>query len=151
MDQLKPLQVFLLERLDFTPNSFEVYQGGRLINRGLTSMKIKVRANNKSIVCNNNIQISIENNNLSNILDSTAFFDIVITLHDRFIALILPEQSNIDDIMFKTFKWAVSCTRDEKHFKEKEPLCMSIFTENGKVVKMNFKVYFPETLIELSL
>ena len=114
-------------------------------------MKIKVMTNNKSVVCQDNIRITIEDNNLSNILNSTAFFDIVMTLHDRFIALILPEQSNIEDIMFKTFKYAISCTREEKHFKEKEPLCMSIFTENGDVVKMSFKVYSPETLIELSL
>lgn len=151
MDQLEPFQVFLLERLDFAPNSFEVYQGGRLINRGHTSMKIKVMANNKSIVCQDNIRITIEDNNLSNILNSTAFFDVVMTLHDRFIALILPEQSNIDDIMFETFKHIVSCTRDEKHFRDKEPLCMSMFTENGNVVKISFKVYHPETLIELLL
>lgn len=151
MDQLSPLQVFLLERLDFAPSLFEVYQGGRLVNRGLTSMKITVRANDKSVVCQDNIRIAIENNNLSNILDSTASFDIVMTLHDRFIALILPEQSNVDDVMFETFKFAINCTRGEKHFKAKEPLCMSMFTENGNVVKMSFKVYSPETLIELSL
>jgi len=28
---------------------------------------------------------------------------------------------------------------------------MSMFTENGTVVKMSFKVYSPETLIELSI
>ena len=151
MDQLKPFQVFFLEKLDFAPNSFEVYQKGRLINQGLTSMKIKVRTDNKNAVCQNNIKVSIENNNLSNILESTAFFDIVTTLQDRFIALILPKQSNINDMIFNIFKYAINCTRDEKHFKDKEPLCMSMFTENGNVVKMSFKVYSPETLVELSL
>lgn len=73
------------------------------------------------------------------------------TLHDRFIAYILPRHSNIDDIMFTTFKWVVNYTRDKKYFENREPLCMSMFTENGKVVKMSFKVYSPETLIELSI
>ena len=53
--------------------------------------------------------------------------------------------------MFTTFKWVVNYTRDKKHFENREPLCMSMFTENGKVVKMSFKVYSPETLIELSI
>lgn len=151
MDQLEPFKIFLLEKLDFNPNRFEVYQGGKLVNSGRTSMQIKVNAINKNIVSNNNIKVVIENNNLSNLLDSVASFDMVMTLHDRFIALILPEQSNIDDIMFSTFKYAINCTRREKNFNDKEPLCMSLFTENGKVVKVSFKVYSPETLIELSI
>lgn len=98
MDQLTPFQVFLLERLDFAPNSFEVYQGERLINRGHTSMKIKVMTNNKSIVCQDNIRITIEDNNLSNILNSTAFFDVVMTLHDRVITLISSLSERIADL-----------------------------------------------------
>lgn len=151
MDRLEPFKIFLLESLDFAPNSYEIYQGGRLIDQGYTSMKIKVKAHNKNLVCQDNIRVTIEHNNLSNILDSSALFDMVMTLNDRFIALILPEQSNIDDIMFTSFKYFVNCTRDEKYFNDKEPLCMSMFTEHGNVVKMSFKVYSPETLIELSL
>lgn len=150
MDQLEPFKVFLLEGLDFAPNFYEVYQGGSMIDHGCTSMKISVRSNNKYEVCQDNIRLFIQNNNLSSILDSTALFDMVMTLHDRFIAVILPKHSNIDDIMFSTFKWAVNYTREEKYFKDREPLCMSIFTENGNVVKVSFKVYSPETLIELS-
>ena len=150
MDQLEPFKVFLLDSLDFAPNFYEVYQGGSMIDRGCTSMKISVRSNNKYEVCQDNIRLFIQNNNLSSILDSTALFDMVMTLHDRFIAVILPKHSNIDDIMFSTFKWAVNYTREEKYFKDREPLCMSIFTENGNVVKVSFKVYSPETLIELS-
>ena len=151
MDKLEPFKVFLLEKLDFAPNSYEVYQAGRLIDYGYTSMRIKVQSRNKSTVSQDNILVFIENNNLSSILDNTASFDMVMTLHDRFIALILPEQSNINDVMFSTFKFAVNCTRKEKHFCDKEPLCMSMFTENGNVVKLSFKVYSPETLIELSI
>ena len=151
MDQLEPFKVFLLERLDFAPNSYEVYQNGNLIDQGYTSMNIKVRSNSKVSVSPNNIQVFIESNNLSTILDSKASFDMVMTLQDRFIAITLPEESNIDDIMFTTFRCVVNCTRKEKNFKDKEPLCMSMFTENGNVVKMSFKVYSPETLIELSV
>lgn len=149
MDQLTPFQVYLLEKLDFEPNTFEVYQGGRMINHGRTSMKIRVRAVNRDSVSQDNIVVAIEDNDLSNIMASTASFDVIMTLHDRLIAYILPRHSNIDDIMFTTFKWVVSYTRDEKHFEDKEPLCMCMFTENGRVVKMSFKVYSPETLIEL--
>ena len=104
MDQLEPFKVFLLEGLDFAPNFYEVYQGGSMIDHGCTSMKISVRSNNKYEVCQDNIRLFIQNNNLSSILDSTALFDMVMTLHDRFIAVILPKHSNIDDIMFSTFK-----------------------------------------------
>lgn len=149
MDQLTPFQVYLLEKLDFEPNTFEVYQGGRMINHGRTSMKIRVRAVNRDSVSQDNIVVAIEDNDLSNIMASTASFDVIMTLHDRLIAYILPRHSNIDDIMFTTFKWVVSYTRDEKHFEDREPLCMCMFTENGRVVKMSFKVYSPETLIEL--
>lgn len=151
MDQLTPFQVFLLERLDFSPNSYEIYQGGKLIKNGATSMEIKVRAIEKNSIAQDNLRVSIENNNLSDILDSTASFDMVMTLHDRYIAVVLPEQTNINDIMFTTFPMVVKYTRFEKFFKDKEPLCMSMFTENGNVVKMSFKVYSPETLIELSI
>lgn len=151
MDQLEPFKVFLLERLDFCPNLFEVYQDGRMVNCGRTSMKIRVRAVNWDSVSQDNIMVAIEDNNLSNIMASTASFDVIMTLHDRFIAYILPRHSNINDIMFTTFKWVVNYTRDKKHFENREPLCMSMFTENGKVVKMSFKVYSPETLIELSI
>lgn len=151
MDQLEPFKVFLLERLDFCPNLFEVYQGGRMVNCGPTSMKIRVRAINWTSICQDNIMVAIEDNNLSDIMDSVASFDMVMTLHDRFIAIILPQQSNIDDIMFTAFRQAVNCTRTEKTFEDKESLCMCMFTENGRVVKMSFKVYSPETLIELSI
>lgn len=149
MDQLEPFKVFLIESLDFSPNSYEVYQGGKLIDRGCTSMNIRVRSCCKNSVQQDNIRVFIDNNNLSSILENMASFDIVMTLQDRFIALILPEISNIDDVMFTTFRWIVNCTRKEKNFREKEPLCMSMFTDNGRVVKMSFKVYSPETLIEL--
>lgn len=151
MDQLEPFKVFLLERLEFAPNSYEVYQGGQLIDRGYTSMNIKVRSSSKNTVSQDNIKVFIENNNLSSRLNDIASFDIVVTLNDRFIAIILPQVSNIDDVMFTTFRWVVKCTRKEKNFRDKEPLCMSMFTENGRVVKMSFKVYSPETLIELSI
>lgn len=151
MDQLTPFQVFMLERLDFSPSRYEVYQGGKLIDSGFTSMSIHVRAKDKTVVANDNIVVSIIDNNLSHILNSNSSYDIVTTLHDRFIALILPQRSNINDIMFQTFSWAIKHTRSFKNFADKEPLCMSMFTQNGKVVKMSFKVYSPETLIELSL
>lgn len=152
MDQLTPFQIFLLERLDFSPNRFEIYQGGKLIKSGYTSMEIHVRSkNNSTHVAEDNVRVSIENNNLSNILNSNAAFDMVMTLHDRFIAFILPRKTNRNDIMFTTFSTVVSYTREEKNFEGKEPLCMSMFTENGNVVKMSFKVYSPETLIELSI
>lgn len=114
-------------------------------------MKIKVRAIEKNSIAQDNLRVSIECNNLSEILDSSASFDMVMTLHDRYIAVVLPEQTNINDIMFSTFPMVVQYTRHEKYFKDKEPLCMSMFTENGTVVKMSFKVYSPETLIELSI
>lgn len=151
MDQLEPFKVFLLDKLDFAPNSYEVYQGGKEIDRGHTSMKIRVRSCDKTSVSQDNIHVSIENNNLSTILEDTASFDLVMTLHDRFIAIILPERSNIDDTMFALLKCVVNTTRKEKNFRNKEPLCMSMFTENGNVVKISFKVYSPETLIELSI
>ena len=151
MDKLTPFQVFLLERLDFSPNTYEVYQGGSLVKRGFTSMKIRVRAIEKNSIAQDNLRVSIEDNNLSEILDSLASFDMVMTLHDRYIAVVLPEQTNINDIMFNTFPMVVQYTRQEKYFQDKEPLCMSMFTDNGNVVKMSFKVYTPETLIELSI
>lgn len=151
MDNLTPFQVFLLERLDFSPNTYEIYQGGKLIKRGFTSMKIKVRAIEKNSIAQDNLKVSIEDNNLFEILDSFASFDMVMTLHDRYIAVVLPEQTNINDIMFSTFPLVVQYTRQEKYFQDKEPLCMSMFTDNGNVVKMSFKVYSPETLIELSI
>ena len=149
MDQLTPFQVFMLERLDFSPNKYEIYQGGQLIDSGHTSMSISVRAIDKTMVTNDNIVVNIMNNNLSYILDSSSSYDMVMTLHDRFIALILPQQSNINDIMFQTFPMMVQYTRSYKRFADKEPLCMSMFTNNGNVEKMSFKVYSPETLIEL--
>ena len=151
MDKLAPFKIFLLESLDFTPNLYEVYQGGKLIDRGHTSMNIKVRSSSTNPVAQDKIKVFIENNNLTSRLDDVASFDTVMTLQDRFIAIILPEVSNIEDIMFSTFKWVVNCTRKEKNFRDKEPLCMSMFTENGRVVKVSFKVYSPETLIELSI
>lgn len=151
MDNLTPFQVFLLERLEFLPNTYEIYQGGNLVKRGFTSMEIRVRAIEKNSIAQDNLRVSIEHNNLSEILDSSASFDMVMTLHDRYIAVVLPEQTNINDIMFSTFPMVVQYTRQEKYFHDKEPLCMSMFTDNGKVVKMSFKVYSPETLIELSI
>lgn len=151
MDQLTPFQVYLLEKLDFEPNTFEVYQGGEMVDCGPTSMKIRVRAVNRDSICQDNIWVTIEDNNLLDRLDSISSFDLVMTLHNRFIAIILPQQSNIDDVMFTAFRQAVNCTRDEKSFEDREPLCMCMFTENGRVVKMSFKVYSPETLIELSI
>ena len=151
MDQQQPFLTFFIERVDFSPEKFKVYQDGQLKKQGSTSMIIRMRTKNQIPVCQDNIQVSIENNNLTEILDSTALFDTVMSLHDRLIALILPEQTNIQDTMFALFKQVVACTRYEKFFKEKEPICMSIFTDNGYVVKMSFKVYSPETLIELSI
>lgn len=151
MDRLTPFQVYMLERLDFSPNKYEIYQGGQLIDSGFTSMSISVRALDKTVVANDNISVNINNNNLSHLLNSSSSYDLVMTLHDRFIAVILPKQSNINDIMFQTFPMMVQYTRSYKRFADKEPLCMSMFTNNGNVVKISFKVYSPETLIELSI
>ena len=111
MDQQQPFQTFFIERVDFSPEKFKVYQDGQLKKQGSTSMIIRMRTKNQIPVCQDNIQVSIENNNLTEILDSTALFDTVMSLHDRLIALILPEQTNIQDTMFALFKQVVACTR----------------------------------------
>ena len=89
MDQLEPFKVFLLERLEFAPNSYEVYQGGQLIDRGYTSMNIKVRSSSKNTVSQDNIKVFIENNNLSSRLNDIFLpSTVVITRNPVFLSVV---------------------------------------------------------------
>ena len=51
MDQQQPFQTFFIERVDFSPEKFKVYQDGQLKKQGSTSMIIRMRTKNQIPVC----------------------------------------------------------------------------------------------------
>lgn len=144
MDSYKPFQDFIISAPNyFRPNRYEEYQNGQLISSGNTSMVIEFYSNsNGEVICN------ITSNNLSSKMIST-HFDKCMTLQDRILMLSSPQKSNANILFVTTIRSIIGYTCDKRNYKSNEPVVGSIYTNNGRLVKMSFTMSNPERLMEL--
>lgn len=146
MDSFQEFQEITIRAKNyFYPSFYEEYEAGRMVSKGSTAMKIEFYSDiDGSVVCN------ISSNDLSGKL-SSARFDKCITLHDRILMLSCPQKTNANIMVVTMMRAAIGVTCLERNYKRNEPVVCSLYTDDGRLVKMSFTMSNPERLLELYL
>lgn len=144
MDSFQEFQEITIRAKNyFYPSFYEEYEAGRMVSKGNTTMKIEFYSDvDGSVVCN------ISSNDLPGKLTS-ARFDKCITLHDRILMLSCPQKTNANILAVTMMRATVGVTCLERNYKCNEPVVGSLYTDDGRLVKMSFTISNPERLLEL--
>lgn len=143
MDSYQPFITQKLESFIFKAKRYEEFKNGEKIASGSTTLDVVVKPQ-----CNGQIQCLFANNDLNEKLMSTTF-DTCISSHDRLLMMSSPQHTNADVPVISVLQFVIGTTCEERYYQSIEPVVGSIFTEQGKVVKLSFTMANPERLIEL--
>lgn len=143
MDTFKPFQTVQLNvPLFFQSSRYEEYEAGQLVSQGQTSVLVRC-----TYMDDNRIKCIIGNNDINEKLMSCEF-DACISLQDRILMFSVPEETNANIIVVTMLQHIIGTTRQTKYYYNIEPVVGSIYTDNGRIVKMSFTMANPERLIE---
>ncbi len=143
MDPHQPFQVVQLQPFFFQASHYEEYKAGQMIDSGDTSILVRC-----TLMPDNKIKCIIGNNDLYSKIMSCEF-DSCISLHDRLLMMSSPEETNADIIVVTMLQNIIGTTCTSKYYQSTEPVVGSIYTDNGRIVKMSFTMANPERLLEL--
>lgn len=143
MGSHSPFHTVELRPFFFQASRYEEYEAGQIINSGETTILVRC-----TIMPDNRIKCIIGNNDLNARLMSCEF-DTCISLHDRLLMMSSPQVTNADIIVVTMLQNIVGTTCETKYYHSSEPVVGSIYTDNGRIVKMSFTMANPERLIEI--
>lgn len=135
------------KELNFSATTFSEYTENGIASSGACELNLHIKAIHDS---NNKISKLITNisTDLYKKIPTQFELDTITSLNDRVILLILPSKTDVNDVMFNTFRWTNKPTRGEYNFSQNEVAALSIFTEDNIIVKVSLKFIKPNKLIE---
>lgn len=144
MDRYNTMQYVRLSDMTFRPHQYVEYSGGHVKSQGLTNLSISISSD-----ASGEIKVALLGNDITKKISSSFIFDKCLTLDDRLLMFISPKKTNTDILVLNTLNAiGIPHTRFLKLFSSIEPVVGSIFTENGRIVKISFTISGPERLIE---
>ena len=142
MDTFEPFKEFQFTNIIIPISRYEEYSNGKLLSKGLTNLTIVVEQ------LEDRIAVYLVENTLTSKILSEFEFDLFITLNDRLQLTILPQETNVKDVLFIQLKHIINHTRKKKDFTPLEPIVGHVFTDDMNIVKITFKMSNPERIIE---
>ncbi|MBS1573348.1 MAG: hypothetical protein JST62_13210 [Bacteroidetes bacterium] len=135
------------------PKSFEIWNGGKMQERGKTNSSFgvkKVKVKNPEM---DNIEVRLSSDLRSLTLPNFASFDMAIRTSDRYLMAVLPLNSNVEfNLAYKAFLGNFPFrTRNRKTFSKYEPNTCSLFFIKGVPSKITFGLPMAEILVEFSI
>lgn len=131
----------------FTPNRFEIWFEGKMVDSGLTKLPIYfVPVVEEG---NNKIRVTVFDPKILEQMQEKPVFDEFISGSDRLQLVTLPLKTNSGCMGISMLKMAIGPTRNSKEFGRNEPYCCNLFLVNDKITKITFVFSNPERMIEL--
>lgn len=140
---------YLMTKFDFQASMYSEFQGGALKSRDWVAVHISGELTYDSSCNTKSIRCRIHPNPILYLIDSQFVFDGCRGANDRLLLYSLPEDTNAHiPVLGILNTLRVPPTRTSKIYSCSEPVVGSVFTDNGKVVKVSFTMANPERLIE---
>lgn len=139
--------VKMKQDMQFIPARYELWQRGQMVNSGRTNTPVTI----KSISNNEREQykVSFDDITLEAEITASNIFDIFVTSMDRLQLIIIPNETNSNNVALQMLKMNLGPTRSSKNFDYDEPFCCNLFFQQGQLVKVTFSFSNPEKLLEL--
>ena len=145
-DKFQPFQELQKQNFTFQPLRYEIWVKGKMVKNGHTSSMIKA-----NVVMQNSselVEVLFSDENLNDELASRNIFDKLITANDRLQLVVIPQESNSENMGIMMFKMIIGATRKNKHFNNNQPYCCNLFLQNNTLTKITFSFSNQEKLIE---
>ena len=145
-DNFEPFQGVRKQNLTFQPSRYEIWIGGKMVNSGKTNHFINAKVIN--IDGTEKMEVNFDDKTLHNELAQSNIFDEFITANDRLQLIIVPLQTNVQNMGIMAFQTILGHTRPSKNFNRNEPYCCNLFIIQGIIAKVTFSYSNPEKLLE---
>ncbi len=145
-DKFQPFQNLQKQNFSFQPKRYEIWVGGQMVNSGQTNSQIKATVIKQD--SNELVEVAFSDNKLNNELATKSIFDRYVTATDRLQLIVIPEETNSENMAIMLFKMTIGATRAYKDFNRNEPFCCNLFLQDGVIAKVTFSFSNPEKLIE---
>lgn len=146
-DRFQAFQKVKKLKFVFKPSRFEIWMGGKMIENGNVSNQLM--ASNIKIGDEEKMVVHFDEPNLYHEIAPEQVFDEFITANDRLQLLIIPNETNSENMALVMFKAVIGPTRKEKNFSNTEAFCCNLFLKNQIISKITFSFSNPEKLVEL--
>lgn len=146
-DEWPAMQDFTFQEFSFRGSNYEMWEAGRKIRSGLTNTYISCICNG-GVYNRTSIDVELTGNPMPEILMSSIRFDRAICLPDRIMFYSTAVETNVQNTTLALLSSNVGYTRESKFYDEKEPVVVSVFTIDQRIVKMSFSLPNPDRLIE---
>ncbi len=145
-DRFDPFQKLRKEDFSFQPIRYETWIGGKMVSSGKTNFAISAKVVKQN--GNEQVDVTFFDTDLNHELASSNTFDDYRTSTDRKQLLIIPEETNVENMAINMCKLLTGVTRKRKDFGSNEPFACNLFFQNGVLVKITFSFSNPEKLME---
>ncbi len=145
-DKFEPFQGLQKQNFAFQPSRYETWVAGKMVDSGRTNAIIY--ANVVQREGSEKVEVTFNDQSLNNELSQKNIFDEFVTATDRLQLIVVPAETNAENVAIMMFRMTIGATRQSKNFTKSEPFCCNLFLQNGTIVKVTFSFSNPEKLIE---
>jgi len=146
-DEWPAMQDFTFQEFSFRAHRYEMWEAGRMVRSGKAQLNAFYKCNG-GVYNRTSIDINLSGNPLPEILLSDIRYDRGICLPDRIMFYTTAKNVNVRNTTLVMLASNVGYTREDKVYKDNEPVVASVFTINQNVVKISFTLANPDRLIE---
>lgn len=150
-DRFSATEDLVWTNIKFAPIRYEIWRGGQKIKFGKVSNPVTVRLDENGSGYQGLGQLILNHTekNLSDVLDQVVSFDMCGAQGNRRILFTVPTTTNARCTGMYSLQQRWPHSRYNYNFNTTEPYCCSVFTVQGRVVKMAFHLDNPDTMVEL--
>lgn len=145
-DKFEPFQGLQKQNFAFQPTRYETWVAGKMVSSGRTNSIIY--ANVVQQDGTEKVEVTFNDQTLNTELSQKNIFDEFVTATDRLQLIVIPEETNVENVAIMMFKMTIGATRKRKNFINTEPFCCNLFLQSGTIAKITFSFSNPEKLIE---
>lgn len=145
-DTFEPFLIMEKENFAFQPTRYQTWIAGKIVSSGATNSVIwgnVVKQDNTE-----KVEVTFNDANINNEIALKNTFDVFVTSTDRWQLIIIPEETNVQNVAINMCKITIGATRKRKDFNRNEPFGCNLFLQKGIIAKVTFSFSNPEKLIE---
>src|SRR5260221_9348962 len=130
-DSFEPFKEVQKQSFVFRASHYELWIEGKMANNGKTGHLINAKV--ITLDGQEKVELTFDDQSLHHELAQSNIFDEFVTAKDRLQLIIIPLQTNIENIGITGFRMILGATRQLKIFNRNEPYCCNLFLQEGKI------------------
>lgn len=147
MDSFQPLKYHTIEQIYVEATRYKEWQGGQCVSEGRTSLTFTAQKVLPGVEGEGCYDCACHCSDFN--MDTHFDFDTIISLPDRLMLCMCPQECNVRDLTIEMLKNCLGATRQSAHITPTRPVTVSMFFDGGEIAQIAFKLQNPERIIEL--